>query len=107
MRVISLHGELDAAARDALWTETWDVLDSGSDGLVVDLSGTTSAESRVLATVVAAAKACKRRGGEFVLVDGETPMRRVVRAVGLDRRLTVTATLAAAISALTTGGAQS
>lgn len=107
VRVIAARGELDAEACALLWIESWAALAEGPAGLIMDLSRTAGSESGAVATVIAAAKACRSGGGAFVLVAGDSPIRAVVHTCGLDRRLTVSANLAGALALVEATGSGS
>ena len=86
--VVAVHGEVDVATSDALWTTVEGAMKL-SPSLVLDLSETTFIGSAGLTVIVRAYKWLEATGGSVVLRSPRPAVLAALRLTGLDRILTV------------------
>ncbi len=83
VRVLALHGELDAVSAPPLAAELPHQL-AGTRGVVLDLSDVTFFDSSGLRLVDEVARTCRRTGAPWrVVCPAGTPPRRVLEIVGM------------------------
>jgi anti-sigma B factor antagonist len=83
---LSLFGELDVGRREQFQVGLRQARDSGSDGLVIDLSGLTFIDSTGLGLIISAWSDSKREGSSFEMVPGSADqVRRTLALTGIDK----------------------
>jgi anti-sigma B factor antagonist len=100
LALVSVSGELDLYASDAVKRGIAEADAVGADTVVVDLSEISFIDSTALGLLVQETKRLEGRGHSLVLVTNDPRTRRVLEVTGLDRVLLTYATLHDALAAL-------
>jgi len=85
--VLSVNGEIDAASLPILQAAADGVLDSGSDVLWLDLSGTTFMDPAGISFLVQTVRRAHDCDQQLAIVLPEGNVRRVLRFAGLEPEL--------------------
>jgi anti-sigma B factor antagonist len=93
LALVSVSGELDLYASDAVKRGIDEADAVGADTVVVDLSEISFIDSTALGVLVQETKRLEGRGHSLVLVTNDPRTRRVLEVTGLDRVLLTYATL--------------
>jgi anti-sigma B factor antagonist len=100
-RAVAVAGELDQATVPELQRVLDEVIDTGSGGLLIDLSGCSFIDSSGLAALVSARErltGAEERG--FAICGGSPQVLRLLEITGLDKAMSVVATREEALGAL-------
>jgi anti-anti-sigma factor len=97
--IARLGGDLDIASTPALRERLLGVLSPGVRLLVIDLSGVSFCDVAGLAVLIGTQRRARARGITVRLAAPRPQMARLLRITGLDRSLTICATLADALPA--------
>jgi anti-sigma B factor antagonist len=100
LALVSVSGELDLYASDAVKRGIDEADAVGADTVVVDLSEISFIDSTALGVLVQETRRLEGRGHSLVLVTNDPRTRRVLEVTGLDRVLLTYATLHDALAAL-------
>jgi anti-sigma B factor antagonist len=100
LALVSVSGELDLYASDAVKRGIDEADAVGADTVVVDLSEISFIDSTALSVLVQETKRLEGRGRSLVLVTNDPRTRRVLEVTGLDRLLLTYATLHDALAVL-------
>jgi anti-anti-sigma factor len=95
--IARLEGDLDIASTPALRERLLGVLSPGVRLLVIDLSGVSFCDVAGLAVLIGTQRRARARGVTVRLAAPRPQMARLLRITGLDRSLTICATLADAL----------
>lgn len=98
--VVRAAGEIDLTNAEAFRDAMLAALDAGALGLVVNLSGTTFMDSAGMAALARTSRRAAASGAAVRLVVTSAPVRRVLTLVGIDQRIPVYPTVAAAVASL-------
>jgi anti-anti-sigma factor len=101
--IARLEGDLDIASTPALRERLLGVLSPGVRLLVIDLSGVSFCDVAGLAVLIGTQRRARARGITVRLAAPRPQMARLLRITGLDRSLTICATLADALPTQRTG----
>ncbi|MEO3758878.1 STAS domain-containing protein [Mycobacterium sp. B14F4] len=85
--VIRPEGRLNMVAAPALRQELHDLVDSGSNRLVVDLSGTDFIDSSGLGALISGLKVARQAGGDLRIASPTTQVETVLSLTNLNRVL--------------------
>jgi anti-sigma B factor antagonist len=98
LAVVSVGGDLDAAAAPVLRSKLHEVVGEGAERIVLDLRRVTFIESVALGVIIAARRLLggAERSLCVVLDPGQATIRKVFTVTGLDRVFPVHATIEAA-----------
>jgi anti-anti-sigma factor len=99
LTIARLEGDLDIAATPALRERLLSVLGPGVRLLVIDLSGVSFCDVSGLAVMIGTQRRARARGITVRLAAPRPQMAKLLRITGLDRSLTICATLADALPA--------
>jgi len=102
--VLTVTGELDVASARGFKEVLLDVVDGGTDGVVVDLADTTFIDSSGLAVLLTAVKRLRPRTGRLVLVTTNPSIGHSLEIIGLSDVLPIYPSRDAAVSALDGAG---
>ena len=97
LTIARLEGELDIATTPALRERLFGVLGPGVRLLVIDLSGVSFCDVSGLAVLIGTQRRARARGITVRLAAPRPQMAKLLRITGLDRSLTICATLADAL----------
>jgi anti-anti-sigma factor len=97
--VLSIAGELDMATAPQLQDQITDLLDSGQNRLVLDLSDVSFCDSTGLSVFVRAKNSCDEIGGEVRLAAPQRGVRRILEVSGLIEVLHTYPTVGEAVAA--------
>jgi anti-sigma B factor antagonist len=89
-QVLTLQGDLDAAACDQL-RAVFDELLAADSHAVIDMTDVVFIDSSGLGAIVGGARRMRERGGEILLAGPRPAVARVLRMTGIDRVLPVAA----------------
>ena len=95
--VVSLSGEVDIYTAPQFKECLLELIDTGVDKLVVDLSGVTFIDSTALGVLIGGVRRVRTAGGAMALVVTNRAVERVLSITGLDRVFTIHATREAAV----------
>ena len=98
--VVALSGEVDIFTAPRFKACMVELLDTGVDRLVIDLSGVTFIDSTALGVLIGGVRRVQTAGGAMALVVTNRAVERVLSITGLDRVFTIHATRAAALGSL-------
>lgn len=84
-----LEGEIDAHTAPDLEQALGERFDSGATSTVLNLSGVTFMDSSGLRVVISATEKARGAGGDLVLADPQSTVRRLIEVSGLSDHLTV------------------
>ena len=96
--VVSVYGELDVATSPSLRERLIQLVGDGSTRLVLDLQGVDFLDSTGLGTIVSALKRARTHGGDLRLVCSESRILRLFEITGLDKAVSLHASLDDAIA---------
>lgn len=99
--LLVVHGEVDLHVAPELRERLTDAVDTGSNGIVVDLARVSFLDSMALGVLLAALKQLRARGGELRLVVPNPELRRIFEITLLDEVFTLTRTRQEAFAAFT------
>jgi anti-anti-sigma factor len=97
LTIARLKGDLDIATTPALRERLLSVLSPGVRLLVIDLSGVSFCDAAGLAVMIGTQRRARARGITVRLAAPRPQMAELLRITGLDRSLTICATLADAL----------
>lgn len=83
--VLQVRGEVDLYTSPQLRDGITELLDQGTNRIVVDLSGIEFMDSTGLGVLVVGLKRAKERDGEFTLVCREGSVQKILSITGLDK----------------------
>jgi anti-sigma B factor antagonist len=92
--VLEVAGEVDVYTGPTLRDRMSDLLDSGANNLVVDLTKVDFIDSTGLGVLVGALNKAKELGGSLQLICAQERVLKLLRITGLDQVFTVSAALA-------------
>jgi anti-anti-sigma factor len=95
--IARLEGELDIATTPALRERLLGVLGLGVRLLIIDLSGVSFCDAAGLAALIGTQRRARARGITVRLAAPRPQLTKLLRITGLDRSLTICATLADAL----------
>ena len=98
--IVSLSGEVDIYTAPQFKECLLELIDTGVDKLVVDLSGVTFIDSTALGVLIGGVRRVRTAGGAMALVVTNRAVERVLSITGLDRVFTIHATREAAVESL-------
>lgn len=98
--VVVLSGEVDIYTAPRFKEAMIELLDTGVEKLVVDLTGVTFIDSTALGVLIGGLRRVHDIGGSMSLVVTTSPVERVLSITGLDRVFAVQRTREAAVEAL-------
>lgn len=98
--VVALSGEVDIFTAPRFKACMVELLDTGVDRLVIDLSGVTFIDSTALGVLIGGVRRVHNAGGAMALVVTNRAVERVLSITGLDRVFTIHATREAALESL-------
>jgi anti-sigma B factor antagonist len=98
--LIVLGGEVDIYTAPRFRECMIELLDSGVERLVIDLSGVTFIDSTALGVLIGGVRRVRGVGGAMTLVATSRPVERVLSITGLDRVFDLHKTRDAAVQAL-------
>ena len=98
--IVSLSGEVDIYTAPQFKECLLELIDTGVDKLVVDLSGVTFIDSTALGVLIGGVRRVRTAGGAMALVVTSRSVERVLSITGLDRVFTIHATREAALESL-------
>jgi anti-sigma B factor antagonist len=101
--VIALSGEVDLYTAPQLKQELIRVIETGTENVVVDLSGTTFIDSTTLGVLVSGLKRLRPRGGQLLLVITDRNIAKLFEITGLDRVFPIHGTVADALGEVAVG----
>jgi anti-anti-sigma factor len=84
-----LTGEIDADSAPRLERAILDRFEQGSTSVRLDLSGVTFMDSSGLRVVIATTEAARGRGGDLVLAEPTSAVRRLIEVSGLEDHLNI------------------
>ncbi|MFI6025711.1 STAS domain-containing protein [Amycolatopsis magusensis] len=96
--VVSLSGELDLAAVDDLGEALGTALDSGGEGLVIDMIGVGFCDSSCLHALLRAAARARTSGTGFALVAVSPAVVRPITVLQLREMLPITGSVSEAVA---------
>ncbi|HEY3632858.1 MAG TPA: STAS domain-containing protein [Jatrophihabitantaceae bacterium] len=99
--VLAVGGEIDTYTAPTLRDRMTDLLDSGTDTVIVDLSGVDFLDSTGLGVLVAGLERAKQLGGALPLVCAQERILRLFRITGLDAVFTICPSVDAAVEVVT------
>jgi anti-sigma B factor antagonist len=100
-RAVAVAGELDQATLPELQRALDEVIDAGSDDLLIDLSDCSFIDSSGLAALVSARERIAAADGRrFAICCGSTQVQRLLEITGLDKAMGVVATRDEALETL-------
>ena len=99
--VLAVGGELDTYTAPTLRDRLADLQESGTNTVVIDLSGVDFLDSTGLGVLVASLERAKQLGGALPLVCAEERILRLFRITGLDAVFTICQTVDDAIKSVT------
>ena len=97
--VVSLPAEVDILLADRVREDLLSVLNRGPAALIVDMSRTTFCDSSGVHALVRAHKRAAASGADMRLVVTAPGVQRVLAITGVDRLITVSPTVSAALAA--------
>jgi len=97
--VVTLPVEVDITVADQVREDLLSVLNRGPATLIVDMGGTTFCDSAGVHALVRAHKRAAASRADMVLVIGAPAVQRVLAITGVDRLITVSPSVAAALAA--------
>jgi len=97
--IAGLHGALDTTTAPVLRERLRGVLSPGVELLIIDLSGVSSCDVAGLAMLIGTQRRATARGITVRLASPSPQIAELLRVTGLDRSLTICATLADALPA--------
>jgi anti-sigma B factor antagonist len=98
--IVALTGEVDIYTAPRFKECMLELLDSGLDKLVVDLTDVTFIDSTALGVLIGGVRRVNTVGGAMALVVTNRAVERVLAITGLDRVFSMHATRAAAVESL-------
>jgi anti-sigma B factor antagonist len=98
--LVELSGEVDLYTAPRFKVDLLELVESGVDTVVVDLSRVTFIDSTALGVIIGGVKRMRERDGRLVIVAGSRPVVRILDITGLDKVLTVYDTRDEALAAL-------
>ena len=98
--LVELSGEVDLYTAPRFKADLLELIESGVDAVVVDLSRVTFIDSTALGVIIGGVKRMRERDGRLVIVAGSRPVVRILDITGLDKVLTVFDTRAEALADL-------
>ena len=98
--IVTLAGEVDIYTAPRFKECLLELIDGGSERLVVDLSGVTFIDSTALGVLIGGVRRVNASGGAMALVVTSRPVERVLSITGLDRVFAIHESLEAAVAAL-------
>jgi len=98
--IVSLSGEVDIYTAPQFKECMLELIDTGVERLVVDLSDVTFIDSTALGVLIGGVRRVHTAGGAMALVVTSRAVERVLSITGLDRVFTIHATREAAFESL-------
>ena len=98
--IVSLSGEVDIYTAPQFKECMLELIDTGVERLVVDMSGVTFIDSTALGVLIGGVRRVHTAGGAMALVVTNRAVERVLSITGLDRVFTIHATREAAFESL-------
>lgn len=98
MPIVAAPAEIDVANAELLRNALATADSAGHPAVVVDLSETVFCDSTALSVLVTAWKQASAGGRELRLVAGKSPLLRILSVTGVDKLLTIFATLPEALA---------
>lgn len=83
--MLSVTGELDVAAKDALTHHLRRVIHDAHSPALVDLSGVTFMDASCVSVLTAASRGAREAGAELVLIASAPSVLRVLKLTGVDQ----------------------
>lgn len=83
--MVDVNGEVDLHTAPMLRERIHELTEQGTNQVVLDLGDLSFMDSTGLGVLVAGLKRLKSRGGEFVLVGMQDPVKKVLQVTGLDK----------------------
>jgi anti-sigma B factor antagonist len=99
--VLAVGGGVDTYTAPTLRDRLTDLLESGIDTVIVDLSGVDFLDSIGLGALVACREQAEQLGGSLPLVCAQERILRLFRITGLDAVFTICQTVDAAVKTVT------
>jgi anti-sigma B factor antagonist len=97
---VSVVGEVDLATAPELKEALTGVIDSGAQGVLVDLSHTTFIDSTTLGVLMGAVKRLRPGGGELAIACQDQNIRKIFEITLLDQVFKISASTEAGIAHL-------
>ena len=101
---VSVVGEVDLSTAPELKEALRGVIDSGAQGVLVDLSQTTFIDSTTLGVLMGAVKRLRPGGGELAIACHDQNIRKIFEITLLDQVFTISSSTEAGIAHLTNAG---
>jgi anti-sigma B factor antagonist len=98
--LLSVHGDLDVATARSFKQALLEVIEDGTDGVVVDLAGTTFIDSSGLAVLLTGVKRLRPRERRLVLVTTNPSIAHSLEIIGLIDVLPIYTSRDAAVTGL-------
>lgn len=95
--VVTVHGELDVASAPTLRERLIDLVNEGSNRLILDLDGLDFLDSTGLGSIISALKRARTNDGDLRLVCTQGRIRRLFEITALDKAFPLHASLDEAI----------
>ena len=102
--LISLAGEVDLYTAPEFKQQLLEVIASGAQTVVVDLSNTTFIDSTTLGVLVGGVKRLREKDGQLALVCDDRNITKIFEITGLDRVFSIYPTRDEALAKLGTTG---
>ncbi len=98
--IVAVSGEVDVYSAPALKDSITELLQAGTNSLIVDLSGVAFLDSTGLGALVEARAATSEAGGSLPLVCSQERILKLFTITGLDSVFTIHSSVGDAIAAL-------
>jgi anti-sigma B factor antagonist len=98
---VGLSGEADLYTTPSFARDLGRLVAGGVPRIVVDLSGATFVDCTLLTTLLRCSKGLNARGGKLAIVVDDHRIRKIFEITGLDRKLRLDRSLAAAVAGMT------
>jgi anti-sigma B factor antagonist len=98
--IVAVSGEVDVYSAPSLKDNITELLESGTDTLIVDLSGVAFLDSTGLGALVEARATTSEAGGSLPLVCSQERILKLFTITGLDGVFTIHPTVGDAVAAL-------
>jgi len=101
--VVAVSGEIDVAAAPTLRDQLGELVDQGTDHIVVDLEGVDFIDSTGLGVLVGGVRRARGADGDLRLVCTNSRLLKVFGVTGLDEVFVIAESIPDAIAAVTPG----
>jgi len=98
--VVAVSGEIDLFTAPELKQQLAEAIDSGTVGLVVDLTDTTFVDSTALGVLIGAVKRLRGNNGAMVIINVDANIAKTFEITGLDQIFTIVGDRDEALAAL-------